>query len=296
MSVSADAGSWPPSANRVEAVLASLRPLREATIASIWRTIGDRDRATLFYLLDLAAGLPRFATQETLARMPPGAWPALDTVHGDIVVLQRLVDHPVLPPGAELVDTVRDVESAIERLREHQVVNIDFFLDEDARTALDAAVAEEARRRDGQWGEVGRDESPALHRAFHRGLASDAFRRLTGFEADTHPYSLTLSLQRLERSGIGWHRDLYWPREWVGEDVFAVFHALSDESPDKGGAFVYYLPWHDRVYAFHRRRHQTTILWNAADTDRRILHAVSGYHGDDTRRHLVIAQCMRPGH
>ena len=124
---------------------------------------------------------------------------------------------------------------------------------------------------------------------------SERFGTLTGFDIERDDYSLTLSLQDLDPAGIGWHRDLYWPREWVGEDVFAVLYGLGDDSEEKGGAFVYYVPWENQVYARYRQRHEATILWNAREDSGRILHAVSGYHGEDTSRHLLILQCLRRG-
>lgn len=285
--------AWPPSASAVRRLLDRLRSQTSASAAEIWGSIAPDEQAPLFFLLDVAAGLPRLRGHETLARLPAGIWPELGAVARDLVVLQRLVDAPALPAGTRFVETFSDVRAAAEQLREHQVVNIDFLLDAEGRSALESAVAGETAQRAGSWGQISPEDAPALHQALGRGLDSPAFRQLTGFDRRRHPYSLTLSLQTLDSTGIGWHRDLYWPREWVGQDVFAVFHAVGDESPEKGGAFLYYLPWHDRVYAFHRRRHQTTVLWNAAETDRRILHAVSGYHGADSRRHLVIAQCLR---
>ena len=38
---------------------------------------------------------------------------------------------------------------------------------------------------------------------------------------------------------------------------------------------------------------EATVLWNAAFPDGRLLHAVAGYRGADTSRHLVILQCHR---
>ena len=134
-----------------------------------------------------------------------------------------------------------------------------------------------------------------LFTLFDTALASDRFRRLTGFDLDREAYTLTLSLQDLDPAGIGWHRDLYWPKEWVGEDVFAVLYGLSDDSAEKGGAFLYYVPWFNQLHAGYRRRHQATVLWNSRDDEGRILHAVSGYHTEDTSRHLIILQCLRRG-
>ncbi len=179
---------------------------------------GREDWPDLFPLLTLAADLPRLAGHRSLSELPVGLWPELEGVAADVVRLQRMVDHPVVP----------------------------------AATAV----------------------------------------------ATCHPrdtYTLTLSLQDLDPAGIGWHRDLYWPREWVGEDVFAVLYGLDADSPETGGAFVYYVPWENEDYARYRQRHEATILWNARQDSGRILHAVSGYHGEDTSRHLLILQCLRRG-
>jgi hypothetical protein len=280
----------------VASVLARLRALDGAPVGEIWDAFSREDWPALFFLIDIGAGMPRLAHHETLARMPSQSWPQLAAATDDLVRVQRLVDEPILPAGTQIVATVSTVEKAAARLAGHQCVNIDFFLDPDERVALESAVAERARVTASAWGEVPQEEAPALFSAIRAGLGSSDFEHLTGFDLARHPFLLTLSLQSLESTGIGWHRDLYWPRPWVGHDVFAVFHALDADAADlstKGGAFVYYLPWENQIYAFYRQRHQTTVLWNAASTERRILHAVSGYHGDDTRRHLVIAQCLR---
>ncbi len=287
-------------ATTTETVLRRLRALDDAPVAEVWSAFERADWPALFFLIDIGAGMPRMRGHETLARMPAAAWPALSQATDDLVRVQRLVDEPVLPPGTVMVPTISGLEEATSRLADHHCVNIDFFLDGTVRTALEAAVAAQAaaNRRDDRspWGEVARPDGPELFAAIEAGLGSQGFADMTGFDVAQHPFSITLSLQALESTGIGWHRDLYWPRPWVGHDVFAVFHAMDDDADDltaKGGAFVYYLPWENQIYAFYRKRHETTVLWNAADTERRILHAVSGYHGADTRRHLVITQCLR---
>lgn len=284
----------------IQAVLTRLQALDDAPIDEIWRAFTRDDWPALFRLIDIGAGLPRLAGHETLARTPRGVWPMLADATADLVRVQRLVDEPILPEGTIMVPTISSLPEATERLAEHHCVNVDFFLDSTERLALESAVAQraEANERDGAspWGEVPRAEASPLFAAIEAGLGSRGFAHMTGFEVARHPFSITLSLQSLEATGIGWHRDLYWPRPWVGHDVFAVFHALDDDADDlaaKGGAFVYYLPWENQIYAFYRKRHETTVLWNAARTEHRILHAVSGYHGADTRRHLVITQCLR---
>jgi|GEM_PF-4960193 len=282
----------------IERVLDCLRSMENASVEAIWEALGRDHWPALFTLLDIGAGLPRLAGHETVRRMRAETWPRLLDTVADLVRVQRLVDRPIVPPGAQPVPTLRDAESAAEQLAEHRCVNLEGFLGAAGCAALEAAVEDQTLRWTGSWGDVTRDNASDLYAAMERGLGSAAFRRLSGFDLERHRFRLTLSLQSLETTGIGWHRDLYWPREWVGHDVFAVFHGLDEEASgaprgERGGAFVYYLPWHNQVYAFYRKRHQTTVLWNAAHTERRILHAVSGYHGADTRRHLVIAQCLR---
>ena len=77
--------------------------------------------------------------------------------------------------------------------------------------------------------------------------------------------------------------------------VTAVLYGLGDDSPEKGGAFLYYVPWENELFLSYRQRHQATVLWNSRDDEGRLLHAVSGYHTADTSRHLVILQCLRRG-
>ena len=53
------------------------------------------------------------------------------------------------------------------------------------------------------------------------------------------------------------------------------------------------MPARNAVYAVYRRRHQATVEWNGRVNEERPLHAVSGYLGEDTSRHLIILQCLR---
>lgn len=283
------------------AVLETLRRLDGEAPQAVWRAIEPRHRAALFRLLTVAADLPRLAGNATLENLPAGLWPELAAVGGDLLRLQRLVDQPVIPPGTEdaAVHSLagehddRDLEDAADELRRRHCVTVEGLFDDARRATLDRLIGELAERKMGSWGQLEREEATDLFDLFDSALAGEAFHHLTGWTAGRDEYSLTLSLQDLDPSGIGWHRDLYWPKEWVGEDVFAVLYALGDDPPEKGGAFLYYVPWEDQLLAVQRRHHQATVLWNAAATEGRLLHAVSGYHGDDTSRHLVILQCLR---
>jgi hypothetical protein len=229
-----------------------------------------------------------------VARLPRELWPELRAVAGDLRRLQGLVDHPTVPREAVLAEAREALADGARReLQERHCVHLDGLVGAPGRRTVEAEVARLGSARDAAWGAVARDDAPELFAVFDRATAGERFRRLTGYDPERDTYGLTLSLQDLDASGIGWHRDLYWPREWIGEDVFAVLYGLEDDVPEKGGAFVYYVPWENRLYAAYRKRHQATVLWNARETDGRILHAVSGYHGDDTARHLIILQCLR---
>ena len=102
-------------------------------------------------------------------------------------------------------------------------------------------------------------------------VRSEAFGRLTGYDPTRDEFTLTLSLQDLQGEGIGWHRDLYWPKEWVGQDVFAVLYGLGSDDPSKGGAFLHYEPWTNSLRGIYRQAHQATILWNHHTTEGRLL-------------------------
>ncbi len=262
-----------------------------------WRLFNHDDWPRLFALLTLAADLPRFDGHRSLAELPAGFWPGLDAVAADIVRLQKMIDHPVVTTGTRIApcQTLPGLEQARQELEQSHCVTVDFLFDQAGRQQLDALISALAVERDGSWGQLERGETPELFELFDQALGSDRFKTLTGFELDRDTYSLTLSLQDLDPAGIGWHRDLYWPREWVGEDVFAVLYGLGDDDPDKGGAFVYYVPWANDLAACYRKRHQATVLWNSREDSGRILHAVSGYHTADTSRHLIILQCLRRG-
>ena len=252
----------------------------------------------LFELLNVAADLPRLTGNGSLASLPDGLWPALGQATAELIRLQALVDTPVVPEGSSMAQPhslATALETARHELEEQHCVTVEDLFDATGRQALDAEIARLAESKLGSWGQLESADSPVLFGLFEAALASSAFHRLTGWLAGRDEFSLTLSLQDLQPEGIGWHRDLYWPKEWVGEDVFAVLYALGDDSPEKGGAFTYYVPWRDRLEAVYRRRHQATVLWNAAATEGRLLHAVSGYLGADTARHLVILQCLRRG-
>ncbi len=286
----------PPAPASAEAVLDALRGL-PGDGGEGWELF-DRERwEVLFPLLTVAADLPRLAEHRSLAELPAGAWPQLDEVVADVARLQRMVDHPRVPAAARaaVCHPRPALDEAAAELTHSHCVTVDFLLDDAGRRRLDDLVAELAAERDGTWGQLERDEAPEIFDLFDQALASRRFQRLTGFDLERDAYTLTLSLQDLDAAGIGWHRDLYWPREWIGEDVFAVLYGLGDDSPEKGGAFLYYVPWAGDLVACYRRRHQATILWNSRDDAGRLLHAVSGYHTADTSRHLIILQCLRRG-
>ncbi len=265
--------------------------------ATFWRQLAPERWPELFELLAVAADLPRLADNRALADLPPDRWPRLTEVATDVVNLQRLVDTPVVPPEAQAAAChgPDGLETAAAELESAHCVTVDCLLELGRHRDLDRAVAALAETKMGTWGQLEREEAPELFGIFDEALAGDRFHRLTGYRAERDTYSLTLSLQDLDPAGIGWHRDLYWPREWVGEDVFAVLYGLGDDSPEKGGAFLYYVPWSPGLHACYRRHHQATVLWNSRDDEGRILHAVSGYHGEDTSRHLIILQCLRRG-
>lgn len=275
-------------------LLAHLRAL-PGEPASWWNTFDAAHWPTLFRLLDLAAGLPPLHDNPALANLSPELWPDFTAVTGDLLRLQQLVAHPIVPNAAQLTlshsaDALTDATAELER--DHCTTLAD-LLDPASQALLETAIAELEREHTGRWGQLAPVEAPALFELAEEILSGEPFRQLTGFELGHDDYSLTLSLQSLEPVGIAWHRDLYWPREWVGQDVFAVFYALGNDSPEKGGAFVYYLPWSNQIRAIYRRRHQATVLWNGRTHEQRILHAVSGYAGASTDRHLLILQCLR---
>ncbi|MEE8524179.1 MAG: hypothetical protein V3T72_09635, partial [Thermoanaerobaculia bacterium] len=203
-----------------------------------WGMLTAEDWPRLFPLLGVAADLPRLKDSSALAGMPPDLWPELSRVGDDVRRLQRLVDHPAAPAAARPapVYSIADLQAARVELAESRCVTVDFLFDRLPRQALAAQVEDLTRDKMGSWGQLERDQRPALFDLVDEALASDRFRDLTGFELDRDDYTLTLSLQDLDPAGIGWHRDLYWPKEWVGEDVFSVLYGLGDDSPAKGGA------------------------------------------------------------
>ncbi|MEM7587244.1 MAG: hypothetical protein AAF560_27890 [Acidobacteriota bacterium] len=275
-------------------ILARLAEL-PTTSGESWEAFDPEDWPQLFALLAVAADLPRLVDNRALSDMPDGLWPELRTVTTELRALQGLVDLPIVPGAASPVAcrTLPELESAVTELEQTHCVTVDFLLEPDQRTRLDALVAELAVDRLGQWGQLERDEAPELFDVFDRALAGEHFRRLTGFDHQRDEFTLTLSLQDLDRTGIGWHRDLYWPREWVGQDVFAVLYGLGDDAPEKGGAFLYYTRHDNAIRACYRQKHQATVLWNSREDSGRILHAVSRYLTEDTSRHLIILQCLR---
>lgn len=282
-----------PAERRVLEVVRGLPA--DADPADHWNAFQSSDWPALFRLIDLAADLPRLAPNQTLAAWPRDAWPELADVRDDLVRLQELVDHPAVPRAAQRAPTygLAAFDDALRELESSHCVQVDFLLDAAGREALEREIAALKPYKLGTWGELDRNVAPRVYAIFERALGGERFRRLTGFDLERDDYTLTLSLQDLDRSGIGWHRDLYWPKEWVGQDVFAVLYALGTDSPERGGAFLHYVPWQNEIYACYRHEHQATVMWNSADPDGRLLHAVSEYLTPETARHLIILQCLR---
>lgn len=287
---------WPtPSAADTAAVREILGRLTgDAEPQASWDTFEPSLWPALFTLLDVAADFPRLPPTSALRRLPRDLWPELASATGDLLALQRLIDRPVVPPAAETPRVFAAGDpAATEELATRHTVHVAGLLDAAARERLDGPIARLRGERPGSWGALDRAAEPEVHAVFDELLAGDAFRLLTGFDPELDESTLTLSLQSLDPAGIGWHRDLYWPKEWIGEDVFAVLYALGSDSPEKGGAFLSYVPWENRLFACYRQEGEATLLWNAAWPDGRLLHAVAGYRGADTSRHLVILQCHR---
>ncbi len=281
-------------ANLGRRLLRRLEALGEQPVVKWWDSLESADWPTLFRLLTVAADLPLFADHRPLRQPPRELWPQLASVADDMLRLQRLVQCPTVPQGTRLMPCLpADDGEAGQELRDSHCVTVSRLFDRQQEQQLDRLVNDLRVTKEGSWGALERSEACELFGLFDTALASQSFRRLTGYEAARDTYSLTLSLQSLQAEGIGWHQDLYWPREWIGEDVFAVLYGLSEDTADKGGAFVYYVPWHNEIRAVFRRHHQATVLWNAKEPEGRLLHAVSHYHGDDTRRPLIILQCLR---
>jgi len=277
-------------------ILESLRSMpRQATVDALWAAFPRPRWPQLFRLLTVAADLPRFSENGTLAHLPPEFWPELSQVVGDLRLLERLIDTPVVPEGAEVEApyTLADLPRAQARLEADHCVTVEGLFGAARNARLDHQLEHLAKSKMGTWGQLQRSEAPGLFEVVEKGLASTGFRHLTGFDPERDEFTLTLSLQDLQGTGIGWHRDLYWPKEWVGQDVFAVLYGLGNDSPSKGGAFLHYVPWTNTLRAIYRQRHQATVLWNHHTTEGRLLHAVAGYHGEDTSRHLMILQCLR---
>ena len=277
-------------------ILEILRSLPDGVpLEELWDAFSPAAWPALFHLVDLGADLPRVGQHRLLGDWRAGGWPELETVRDDLRRIQEIVDNPAVPARAEIVTAhgADGLDAAARELTDDHCVHVDFLLTPEDRARLDARVEVLQESRHGFWGELPRDGEPEVYEIFERTLGSDAFGRLTGFDLERDEFTLTLSLQDLQRSGIGWHRDLYWPREWVGEDVFPVLYGLDDDLPERGGAFVYYVPWKNEVRATYRKRHQATVMWNSADSDGRLLHAVSGYASNNTARHLIILQCHR---
>ncbi len=282
-----------PASERILAYLSE----HPTTAGEAWNAFDRGDWPHLFALLAVAADLPRLSDNRALEAMPRELWPQLSDVAAGVCTLQQMIDNPQIPRQCRMAScrSLSQLDTAVEELERAHCVTIDFLLEPQQRPVLDSLIEQLAIERMGKWGQLERTEAPDVFDVFDAGLASDRFLQLTGFELERDEYSLTLSLQDLDPAGIGWHRDLYWPREWVGQDVFAVLYGLGGDSPEKGGAFLYYAPSDNAIYACYRQKHQATVLWNSKEDTGRILHAVSRYLTADTSRHLIILQCLRNG-
>ncbi len=291
----------PVNPDAVTRVLTTLRRLDVlGAPRDVWTHLDSHierhDWPVLFHLLDIGADLPRLRGNRTLDNLAPEPWPALAEVSDDLVRIQALVDHPEVPRTARLTPShgVAELETARQELIQSHCTTFEDLLEPEQKQRLSAAVDALRPERVGTWAQVEPGQAPELEALVREGLGSEAFATLTGFELARGEFTITLSLQDLQTQGIGWHRDLYWPEAWVGQDVFALFYALGSDSPAKGGAFVSYHLEDNEIRAFYRQEHSATILWNGRRTEDRPFHAVAGYHGEDTARHLLIVQCLRP--
>jgi hypothetical protein len=284
------------SKEQVTAVLALLRKrISSGGSRPVWDELSRDLWPAFFALLDVGAALPQMSKcLHSVGTWPLLDWPDFSQVASDLQLIQEIVSHPTVPSNSRTppVHSLSGLSTAKADLARDRCTTIDFFLSPAEQESLEKQVRELTASRDGIWNLLPRDEAPALYSIIEGGLTSDRFRQLIGFDPQSDEFTLTLSLQSLSPEGISWHRDLYWPKEWVGQDVFAVFYALNSDSPAKGGAFLYYLQETNEVRAVYRRIHDATILWNGRATEGRILHAVSGYLGSDTTRHLIILQCL----
>lgn len=263
--------------------------------AELWRRFAPTELPALFRLIDVAAGLPRLAGQGPLEELDEKIWPELAVVAPELVALQHLADHPAALPSDHPAPcrTLSELEEAVRDLGEEHCTTIDFLFPPAERPKVDALVDAVAARRTESWGRLVRDAVPELFELTDRAVASQPFRTLTGYEPGRDEYTLTLSLQDLDPAGIGWHRDLYWPREWVGEDVFAVLYGLTSDKPELGGAFLYWADDPGCIRRIYRQRYQATVIWNGRTTASCPLHAVSGYLTSSTARHHLHLQCLR---
>ncbi len=275
--------------SKLQALPAALGPSER------WRKLVPAEYPALFQLLDVAADLPRLAGHRTFASSVSELWPELAAVGGEVAAVQALVDHPAVPEGTRTAScrTLAEIDDAVREIEQDRCTHVDFFFEADQHQRLEALAAELFETRTPEWGELSRESSPRLFELFEEGLASERFRRLTGFDLERDEYTLTLSRQNLDRAGIGWPRDLYWPRQWVGEDVFGVLYGLTSDTPEQGGAFLYWLPEHAEVRAFYRQRHQATVIWNGRANAERPFHAVSERLPEHRAGHHFHLQCRR---
>lgn len=279
----------------VASILNRVTDVTPDNVEEVWQRFQPDDWPLLFALIDLAADVPQLGRVEPMMAAWNELWPDFASVAKDLLGLQVLVDHPIVPPyaAAAPVRGSEEMTAAADDLRSEGCTTIDFFLTSEQRTRLDGVVSELSRTHAGCWQQLQPADAPELFALMTAGLSSASFSELTGLDLSRDEFTLTLSLQSLDRKGIGWHRDLYWPSEWLGEDVLGVFYGIGDEPPGKGGEFLYYQPQRNQVVSLQRGRHQTTILSNGKSRDQRILHAVAKFHALDSARHLVILQCRR---
>lgn len=260
-----------------------------------WNAFSSDDDPALFRLLDLAADMPRLRSNETLAAWPAALWPELAATRDGLFLLQDLVDQPIVPDRAQASACygISDLDAAQRELHDDHHAWVDFFFDPEQQSRLDDLLAKLDTASLPPWGELPRDGAPEIYALGEEALTHERFRQLTGFDIQRDEYTLTLSQQALDPAGIGWHRDLYWPKEWIGEDVFAVLYGLTSDAPENGGAYIYFVENKAELRYHYRQRHQATVIWNGQTREQRPIHAVSRYHGDATARHHLHFQCRR---
>lgn len=256
----------------------------DSVAEQVWTLVPRPEWHLLFELVDWAA-----AAGET----PLDANPFRDEIleRDDFARLKMIVDHPIVGAESRACSVASSIGEARKQLSEKRCAHLNFFFSDDQKRELPHLLAAEATEFHGRWAQASRQQCPKLFDLFEEAMAS-TLAPLVGFEPSTDQFTLTISLQSLKTNGIPWHRDLYWPKEWVGRDVFAVFYALDSDSKEKGGAFINYVSHDNEVFHHYRRMNDVTVIWNGRTADDRPLHAVSGFRSADTSRHLIILQCL----